>query len=38
MHNTVTHTTKVFIPKLHIRMIPTEQKWEIILIQGHAGR
>lgn len=28
----------LFIPKLHIRIIPTELKQQIILIQGHADR
>lgn len=38
MHDSFSYKTKVLISKLHIKIIPTELKWQIILIQGYAGR
>lgn len=38
MHDSFSYKTKVLIAKLHIKIIPTELKWQIILIQGYAGR
>lgn len=38
MHDSFSYKTKVLIAKLHIKIIPTELKWQIILIQRYAGR